>query len=173
MLPRREKSVRMEGFQLHWLGFILGLLFVFLSAGNAKTTLPQGELKIEGEDILRLVLNGDHQVILEKPGSTIQLPAGKYQMVNVTVGKNNSDARFVLTIGHSLEVSTNKTAVLRAGGPLTNRIAVVQQGRTLHLDYQLLGALGQSYAPEDTRRVPRFKVSRNGKTVGSGTFEFG
>lgn len=173
MLPGYKNHRRTERFRLHALGFILGLFFALLGAGNATADPPQGDLKIEGDDILRLEFHGKGHVVLDQLGATNRLRAGKYQSVKVTVGKTNSPLRFTSTVYQAIEVTTNKMAVLRFGGPLTNHVTVVQQGRTLRLDYQLMGALGQSYLPEDTRLPPRFQVSRNGKTLASGSFEFG
>jgi hypothetical protein len=135
-----------------------------------------GELKVEGTDILRLQFHSGSQgnlVLVENPGPTITLPVDRYSMVQVTVGKTNSAARFEANLLQPLEIASANATVLRAGGPLTNRLSAQWQGRSLRLDCQLLGAEGHAFRSIDQNLPPSFTVSRNGRTIHQGSFEFG
>ena len=174
MVPRKNSLDRGRGFSLLAIVIILGFLSCRAGAGNSTTKeKQQGTLRIEGQDVRSLALHGGRRVFLENPGSTVQAPVGKYDMIQVTVGKTNSAIRFVSHLFQSMEITTNQTASLQAGGPLTNLLSATLQGRTLHLDYRLLGAQGHSYSAEDRRIPPRLSVRRNGQTVHTGTFEYG
>ena len=65
--------------------------------------------------------------------------------------------------------------VLNAGGPLTNTVAVGRHGRELRLDYRLVGAGGEIYrlANQNPTGPPGFVISKEGKKLASGAFEFG
>jgi hypothetical protein len=77
----------------------------------------------------------------------------------------------------AIEVVANgaNAPVLAAGGPLTNSVGVQRQGRSLSLNYQLLGADGAPYQLMSQNRTdpPRFVVYKKGKQIHSGRFEFG
>jgi hypothetical protein len=65
--------------------------------------------------------------------------------------------------------------VVDVGGPLTNSVSVVRQGQDLVLNYRLVGAGGETYkmANTDSTKPPGFVISKNGRKLASGAFEFG
>ncbi len=74
----------------------------------------------------------------------------------------------------SITVDEKKPAVLTAGGPLTNSVAVSRRGKYLALNYQLLGAGGPyQFVNQDRSHPPEFAVYHGDKKVASGKFEFG
>ena len=73
-----------------------------------------------------------------------------------------------------ITVNDTKPAVLTAGGPLTNSVSVIRQGRKLSLNYQLVGAGGAyQLVNQDRSHPPEFTVYQGDQKVASGKFEFG
>ncbi len=62
-------------------------------------------------------------------------------------------------------------AVLDTGGPLTNTVLVKRRGKSLVLDYRLLGAGGEIYEARGPHTEPGFAVHRAGKKIYSAKFE--
>jgi hypothetical protein len=134
---------------------------------------PLGEMKVQGNDIRRLQLQGRRAVLLENPGPVVRLPVDKYSLTEVTLGIPGNPARFMARLGQQVQISTTNVYALSAGGPLTNRIRASMQGRSLRLDYQLVGANGHSYQNVDLGKVPGFRVYRASRRVGGGDFQYG
>ena len=119
-------------------------------------------------------------VILDSPGPVVKIPVGSYQY-QLSLKQGGVEARPLLGnyAGNSrpLVVGATNTATLAAGGPLTNSVAVTQHGRSLALNYQLLGAQGEAYQLQGPRKEPRFTIYRPGKSgdkkLASGAFQFG
>ncbi len=151
-----------------------------------------GELKLTGEFIERLVLVSSplnrnrtpepppaFTVVLDHPGKTVNVPAGAYHQFQVLVTSGGISAHNVFSEGSSrppVVVAQNAAAPpIEAGGPLTNSVKGVQQGRTLTLNYELLGSGGIAYqlCSQDRSKPPGFTIYRNGKAIHSGRFEFG
>jgi hypothetical protein len=65
-------------------------------------------------------------------------------------------------------------AAARAEGELKPEIEVTRRGMTLELDFRLVDAAGRAIrrVPDLSHR-PEFTVHKNGRQVGSGTFEYG
>jgi hypothetical protein len=73
-----------------------------------------------------------------------------------------------------MTINEGKSAVLTAGGPLTNSVSINRQGRKLSLNYQLVGAGGAyQMVGQDRSHPPEFAVYQGDKKVSSGKFEFG
>lgn len=56
---------------------------------------------------------------------------------------------------------------------LTPTVEASRQGRTLELDYELLDAGGRDISSRDYGDRPEFVIYKNGRQIGSGTFEYG
>jgi hypothetical protein len=147
--------------------------------GFTETRPALGHLRINGEFVRSLVLEeGRSVVLLEEPGKIENLPVGQYHVSQVNLQHGSTEARLSRRPGgadKSVLVTTEGTAELTAGGPLTNSVAITRRGRSLALDYQLVGAGGDAYqlGALDRSKPPRFQVRRAGKEIGSGAFEFG
>jgi hypothetical protein len=134
------------------------------AAGSAN-----GQLVIEGRHIETLILekpNGDSQTI-NRPGSTVSLPAGQYKLFSVTL-----TGGFQSYLMQSFTLSPGKPYHVKVGAPLTPQLEASRQGRVLELDYALVDAGGGEYRPEDAD-PPRFTVYNGDQVVGSGAFEYG
>jgi hypothetical protein len=134
-----------------------------------------GQLQVSGSLLNRITLEDAHgyTVFLDAFERPLRVPAGQYKVSEVWVKADGGEA--VQDIGRPLTVSTNALAVLRAGGPLTNSVAVDRGGKYLRLSYRLVGADGGEYrlVNSDQRTPPQFAIYRGDKTVASGQFQFG
>ena len=167
------------------------------------TELPTtlGELRLTGSFIHRLVLTGGpYLVILNQPAASVKIPPGRYQPYRLWLKQGEAEAYFEYGLPQTgkanvsqpetwaqmpvatppppeqaVTVDEQRAAVLAVGGPLTNCVSATRQGRNLLLRYQLLGAGGGQYwlAGGGDRLPPRFDVTKSGKKVGAGQFEFG
>jgi hypothetical protein len=138
-----------------------------------------GELKLTGQFIERLVLEGGtYLVLLDQPPGVVRIPVGSYGESQVQLKKGNTTAyrqdRYPAS-GRRISIGEQQPAELTAGGPLTNRVTVTRRGASLYLVYQLKGTDGELYTVDSQGREkpPEFVVSQGGKRIGSGKFEFG
>lgn len=105
----------------------------------------QGELKLEGEHIERLVLqekNGSRQTF-DHPGKTIRLPVGEYRLRDVYLKGGYNHRNHYATpdkTGHWVTVTEDKSAILKVGVPLKQTIKVERHNRVLILNYELFGS---------------------------------
>ena len=105
---------------------------------------------------------------------------GTYDQCRVQLKAGQSEAyrdvnRYGAPASGAVVVQSAKTAVLLAGGPLTNSVSPSRNGRNLSLSYQLLGVDGSSYTlgAQDRSSPPLFTVYKGAKAIHSGKFEFG
>ena len=134
-----------------------------------------GELKLEGKHIDRLILQGKDgkSKWFDKPGETIELPAGQYQL-----WESRLDGGYVCVQGAGIEnkwvtIAENKPAVLKVGAPLVQTLQVGRQGKALVLEYKLYGVGGEGYARADGSAPPGFKVYRDDQEIASGQLAYG
>jgi hypothetical protein len=137
-----------------------------------------GELKISGQYVQRLTLNGGpYLVILDQPASTVQVPVGRYAGSKVTLKKGGVEATMDNQTGaasRSITIGEKIPTVLAVGGPLTNSVSVSKQGKYLSLTYQLAGAGGAyQLVNNDRSHPPEFTVYRDDKKLVSGKFAYG
>ncbi len=121
-------------------------------------------------------------VILDSPAPVVRIPVGSY-FCQLCLKQGEVVARPLLTSfganarNSTLVVSATKAATLAFGGPLTNSVAVTRRGRSLAMNYRLLGAQGEAYQLEGPRKQPEFTIYRPGKNgdkkLASGAFQFG
>lgn len=136
---------------------------------------PLTEVKLSGESLYYAVFratNG-YTVVLREPPGTLKVPQGVYT-VSAAWLKNGAATAYRLA-DEPLFISATAPTNVVLGGPLTNWVRLIRQGRKLNMDYQLVGADGGSYrlAQEGRGRPPEFTVYHSGKKVQSGSFEFG
>jgi len=137
-----------------------------------------GELKITGQFVQRMVLQGGpYVVVLDQPAATVSVPLGRYKQAKVCLKKGGAEAyldgRAQLAAG-GVTVTDQRPAVLAAGGPLTNLVSVSRRGRNLALNYELVGAGGEyQMVSQDRAHPPEFTIYQADKKIASGKFEFG
>jgi hypothetical protein len=142
-----------------------------------------GELKLAGKFINRLVLTkaGSEAltVVLDRPESVAKIPVGIYGQCRVSIKQGDTEAyrtsdRYgTIPLTNAVRVHSREAAVLEVGGPLTNSVSVNRRGKTLLLNYQLLGAGREAYELQGARTQPEFVVYRANKKIAAGKFEFG
>ncbi len=148
------------------------------STGRPKLTFtPEtprlGELKVSGDNVRELQLHGRFVALLNPEERTIRLPVDNYTVSEITIGQTNNPFRWRLSQSQPVRITTNEPFVLNVGSTLTNAVSVTLRGRSLLLDYRLLGTDGRTYLSTDQSQPPRFKIYCEGKEVASGAFEYG
>jgi hypothetical protein len=138
---------------------------------------PRGDLKIEGQHISRILLDGgegdSHIEELTDPCGTVKVPVGTYRVQRVELQggyMSLSGGTGELT---KIAVTEDIPEVLKLGSPLRQEVQVTRQGRLLILNYKLLGIGGEAYRSTSTVKPPRFTVYRGDKAIASGQFEYG
>jgi hypothetical protein len=143
---------------------------------EAGQTSAQGELKLEGKYIKQLTLErreDRNRVDFDQPGEIIKLAAGQYLLREVHL-EGGYDCYIYQTRNEDwITVDANKPGTLKAGAPLKQMVKAERQGRTLTLNYELLGIGGETYASPDRSKPPTFTVYQGDKKIASGTFEYG
>jgi hypothetical protein len=133
------------------------------------------DLQVTGKFLHRLVLERPREsiVVLDNAPLPLKVPKGTSQVSQVWIQSGTNLAVHRQTPPALIDPTNGMT--LTAGGPLTNSVTLSRRGRNLVLDYRLSGAGGDTYrlVPDDRTHPPRFTISRAGKVVRSGTFEFG
>ena len=132
------------------------------------------ELKLEGKNIEQLILqSGDQKQTYNQPGKSIMLEPGTYQVFHLQLkgGFTYNPYGNTTRLG-SIQIKPGEPVILKAGGPLEQHIKVQRKGQLLTMDYQLIGAAGESYR-NDRRHPPIFKIYKADKEIASGKFQFG
>jgi hypothetical protein len=136
----------------------------------------QGELKLEGKYIKQLTLEhreDRNRVKFDQPGEIIKLAAGQYLLREVHL-EGGYDCYIYQTRNEDwITVDANKPGTLKAGAPLKQMVKAERQGRTLTLNYELLGMGSETYVRDDRSKPPTFTVYKGDKKIASGTFEYG
>ena len=134
-----------------------------------------GELKLEGEHVERLVLQrkDGHTDRFDQPGEVVELPVGEYQLL-----ESHLDGGYTCFQGGGpqkkwITIAENVPAVLKVGTPLKQTLEVKRQGRTLALDYKLLGIGGEGYTRADRSNPPGFTVYKGDQEIASGQLAYG
>jgi len=158
--------------------FCIILLFIAVGACLCKAQDQKsvlGELKIEGECVERLILLGKdgNSKWFDKPGETIELPVGQYQLQ-----ESRLEEGYVCVLGAGIEnkwitIAENKLAVLKVGAPLKQTLEVKRRGKALVLDYRLIGIGGESYNNNDRNKPPKLIIYNGDEEINSGRFEYG
>ncbi|MGD0262299.1 MAG: hypothetical protein ABSD29_21235 [Verrucomicrobiota bacterium] len=137
-----------------------------------------GELKIMGQFVERVTLEGGpYLVVLDQPGATVKVPVGRYKEAKVCLRRGDVTAHLdgpsETAVGR-ITVAEKAPAVLTAGGPLTNSVAIERRGRNLTMSYRLTGVGGlYQMVEQDRSHPPEFTIYQGDKKVASGKFEFG
>jgi len=145
---------------------------------EAGQTSAQGELKLEGRYIKQLTLErreDRNRVKFDQPGESIKVAVGKYRLREVHLESGYACQEWMLPElkQNWIEVDEDKPSVLKAGAPLKQIVTAERQGRTLELNYELLGIGGEKYVNSDSNKPPTFTVYKGDKRIASGEFEYG
>jgi len=132
------------------------------------------ELKLEGENIEQLILqSGNQKQTFDKPGKSIMLESGTYQISQLQLKGGFICYPYVDTTRLGvIQVGPGEPAILKAGGPLEQHITVQRKGQLLAMDYRLIGIAGEGYRLE-REYGPTFTIYKGDKEVASGKFQFG
>lgn len=151
-----------------------GISIVLATLGPVGSAQDRGELKIEGEHINRLVLDGDGSQTesWSDPNATVSLPVGTYTVRELTL-MDDLAVQNPNALGR-IEITKDAPAVLKAGGPLRQMIDIRRHGRTLTLHYRLVGIGEEAYrSPRRPEQRGTFTVYCGDKAIGQGAFEYG
>jgi hypothetical protein len=169
--------------RLFWLGQAFHLERRFETQGGTSVCklelTPQQplltEVKLSGESLQYAVLHATngYTVVLSGPPGTLKVPQGSYTVSAAWLSKGAANAYRLADKPLLINATAPTNVVL--GGPLTNSVNLLRQGRKLLMNYRLIGADGGSYrlVQEGSGPPPQFMVYHGGKKVQSGTFEFG
>jgi len=172
-----EKKRRLRGFAVQ---FFLCAVIITSSAALGNQSDSQSEqpikyeLKLEGENIEQLILqSGSQKQTFDKPGKSIMLEPGTYQISQLQLkgGFRHYPLGDTTQLG-PIQVGPGEAAILKAGGPLEQRLTVRREGQLLTMDYRLIGAAGEGYQFETVHR-PTFTIYKGDKEIASGKFQFG
>ena len=157
-----------------------------VSEGTATNAQPKlrfqeipaktGELKLGGDFIREVRLEGVDTVLLFNPPPAVPVPAGLYQnhQIAYLAAPGKPVEAFVISYDH-LTVTAGKTTVFDVGGPLRSSIQVSQSGRTLRLIHRLtgIGGLPVVRTGQANPRPPAFAIYQGDRRLAAGQFEYG
>jgi hypothetical protein len=140
------------------------------------------ELKIQGHSIVQLTLVEKTRlsgVRFDKPGETVQLPAGEYRVEAVELEGGFSLLNEPGQRREWFQVTPEGPNELVIGAPLYPTATAVRHGGFLQLDFAgVVDSEGRSYIKTADRvrgmpPPPTFAVYKDEEEIGSGTFEYG
>ena len=180
---RRSRLVQMTLLQTKKSGFAKWIVAgVILAAPVACLGMSQdgkgavGKLRLQGKSIETLVLrrNDGRQQEIQNPQETMELPLGHYRVHEIRL-KGGYNGRIVSSRPRDrFEISEDKPASLKIGGPLKQTIRTRRQGRMLELSYGLVGIGGETYsAVRSANNRPAFAIYKGDRELAKGDFEFG
>ena len=154
------------------------LLLILPTARGGAQTPGMGTLHVEGEGIQRLVLQGSTgpRLFYYSREPNLVLRADTYHLEEIVVqGSYASSGLQIPAPARVLKIEPGGFATVKLGPPLRQTIQVERWGRSLVLNYQLLGRSGESYTV--TRRQgknpPTFVIDQGGNRIASDSFAAG
>ncbi|NLF07552.1 MAG: hypothetical protein GX594_06170 [Pirellulaceae bacterium] len=132
-------------------------------------------LVLDGGSIEKLSLESDRgeEKIFIKPSESVALEPGRYRVAEIAIEGGYTYSGLFRTVSQWFTLAPGGQHRLRAGSPLTSRVEVERRGRILELNYKLQDAAGRSYRSNDRSNPPSFIVTKDGKQIGGGTFDYG
>jgi len=171
MLRRRIVRYNLLG------GVLLGtvLLCTPPPAGGGEQTPETGTLRIEGQGIERLVLQGSTgpRMVYYYREPNLVLRAGSYRLEEVVLqGDYSSLGLQIPAAARVLKIEPGGLVTLKLGDPLRQTVNIERWGRSLVLKYQLFGQGGESYAvtQRQAAKPPAFAIYQGENKVASGDF---
>ena len=148
-----------------------------------ETPAPLGYLRIAGAFVQRLTLSTDEgdAAILLPAEDTIALPAASYTHCAVGVFNPRVAARSPGQMGRNfwtefdtdLRIDQATTTTFRVGGPLYNRAKVSPMSSALLITSEIVGQSGHEYEISEVRAPATFAAMQDGRTITTGTLEYG
>ena len=179
-MRKKSNSGRFLAITCTLLFYLLSFLPNFVhgedAVKEAEKDSVQGELKLEGKYIERLVLDrigGGGREKIDQPKEVIKLQAGQYRLLEVRLTGRYTCHSWQIRDGRMVTVSEDKPELLKVGAPLKQIVKAKRQGSLLVLDYELQGVGGETYTSGDRSKPPKFTVYKGDKEIASGQFEFG
>jgi hypothetical protein len=160
---------------------LIGLLALMVpQRGPAQEATPQlatddgaGRIDVEGRSIETMVLESKtgRAFEVERPASSLQLPAGEYRVGEVVLEGSYVSSEY----SDWFAVDPGTPHVLKIGAPLVPQVSASHFGRLLTINYDLVGAGGRSYRSleRSPANQPRFVVLKDNQEIASGLFEYG
>ncbi len=141
-------------------------------AGDSDTC----ELTIGGKRIEKLILvdKGGSLRKFRRPNETVSLSPGEYRVEEVGLEGGFTHHAGGREAWFSLE--PERPHRLAVGAPLEPQLELTRRGKIVRLSHQLLDAGGRDYqfrGPGTPPNPPQVTVSRAGRRIGSGSFEYG
>lgn len=141
---------------------------------------PRGKLRLDGEYIRRVVLDGGaagFTAVLDSPPTEVEVPAGVYPR-QIVLLEREGFTNVASGLGNNpLAVTETNLATLTAGGPLQNAVVISPEPSRgmVSLDYQLTNAAGISFrlAFQDEEAPPRLEIRQGDSQIAQGRFHFG
>ncbi|UCF14127.1 MAG: hypothetical protein JSW59_12000 [Phycisphaerales bacterium] len=157
---------------------VLGLSVCLAQSKGRKPAL--GELRLDGEDIERLVLlrNDGRRQVLTDPEEVVKLPVGQYLLKDVHL-KGGYTSRIMPGVDRNrVTIAQDKPESLKVGAPLKQSISIQRSGTFLELTYCLRGVGGNTYRHALTGgrpSRPSFTIYKykGAREIATGKFEFG
>jgi hypothetical protein len=158
-------------------GVLLGTVLLCASpaAGGGEQTPERGTLRIKGQGIERLVLQdstGALKVFYYREPNVV-LRTGSYRLEEVVLqGDYSSLGLQIPAAARVLKIEPGGLVTLKLGAPLRQTVRIERWGRSLVLNYQLLGQGGESYAvtQRQAAKPPAFVIHQGENKVASGDF---
>lgn len=182
-LSQDRRFATMHRFKhLTLLQFVLALAVLLATRAVAKAAEPGNcELAIRGHSIRQLTLIERTRrtgVRFDRPGETVQLPPGEYRVEQVELDNGYTLDPLAVPRHDWFQVTREGRNELAAGAPLYPTVAARRHGGFIRMDYSTVDGVGRSYRKigmtlEERSRPPTFTVSKGGRQIGSGSFEYG
>jgi len=147
-----------------------------LSVTVSETKPAMGTLTPEGRGIHSLLLQSEDRVaLLDQPSTAgVALPSGTYSQQICILKEKDLGYYLTATAFQTLDVPENGVARLGMGAPVQPVLRATRYGRSLNLDYDMLGVGGEKYSPAGGNPpAPEFKVYKSRKEIASGRLEYG
>ncbi len=161
-------------------GILLGIVFLHAppATWGSNQTSRTGTLHIEGEEIVRVVLQGSTgpRLFFYSREPNLILPADTYRLEEVVVqGSYSSSGLQIPAPARVLKIEPGGFVTVKLGAPVHQTVGIERWGRSLVLKYQMLGRSGESYTV--TRRQgknqPTFVIDQGGNKIASDNFAAG
>jgi hypothetical protein len=176
------RSDNVKVVERHLICLSLAAALVSLAAWTVVAAPPKstarakaaGWIQIDGSCITKLVFDKKNggRVEVKRPGVSVALPPGEYCLRQVEL-EHGCSWRRPEGEEKSWFTVAGTPHRLTVGAPLTAKVQVTREGRSLQLEYQLLDAAGREYRQGAGSSLPAFHIAKAGREIASGRFRYG
>jgi len=152
---------------------------------------PTGIIKVPASILLELKV--DNKPVAVPSGKELSMVTGTYIPASITAQVADNAKREIWSITSTgpfgklaqIQIKEGETTAIDAGPPLTLKATVSKatttpQGKVVRINLQVLGKMGEQYAPSTLRKgqtvatAPQFQiVDEKGAILQQGSFEYG